>query len=897
MRLLKVAGRFLSSKKNPKKKLLVLASTKMEDIEDDSGVPSPFTGSHLYTFATIAHGTSDLRKPCVILSTKDGYRYFFGSIPEGTQRILNEKRVRFPKLRSLFLTGILDDWSRIGGLPGMFLTVGDITKKGLEVIVNSSKIAHYLVSTWRYFVFRKGVEFKIIEGSSPIVDGKITVVPVKIENDIQSTVDAQLSNKIHNQLQKLTSLMFPLDTSKVNSADPESYTSDPSTDALHVHTKLPEFSQMVTAVLQPSMNYIVKFAPNRGKFNPKRAIELGVPQGRSFAMLTKGEAVESKTGEMVYPEQVMEAPLYLPRVAIIDIPNNSYLKCTLESQVWFSEDHINEREQYGLVYHLLGPDVDYTRPEYHEFIKKFPDDCHHVISHPLFADNTLMHETSAITVLKLKCLQRNNFNLPYFEDYKPLEGSPFIHKLQSCQAFDVKPGGVQFDDSFVVKHSWEDMFRRHIEPISQDYEMQEVINNEPVSLTNKQGSLKDQVQVITLGTGSALPSIHRNVISSVVRVPRFENGQQIYNSVMFDGGENTLGTMLRAFGHNNKEHFIQVMKELKMIYLSHLHADHHLGIISVVNEWFKYNADNKNLLYLVFPWQYGKFLTEWYQLEAEMTPDIDMSRLRYISCEEFLNSGREIEQITLDEFERLYDSKGSQNLRLLRGSINEDALTELKKDLNIDRVEMARALHCSWAYSCSFTFNLNEAGEKFKVSYSGDTRPNAEFVNSGRDSDLLIHEASLDNGLMEEAIAKKHSTVIEAIEVARQMNCRNLLLTHFSTRYKETSSMIFDPRRMEIEAQKLGEYLEKTKVKGNIFRSNYRDSVLKFDDLNLTFAYDFMIMRLDEMALQKEKYGEFLKVFPVAEEDCEKRKERELKRRTRTTEEKRSKRLSLKNSS
>lgn len=873
----------------------------MADPEDEGGTPSPFTGSNLYTFATLSHGTSDLRRPCIILSTNEGYRYFFGSIPEGTQRILNEKRVRFPKLRSLFMTGILDDWSKIGGLPGMFLTVGDITKKGLEVVVNSSKIAHYIVATWRYFVFRKGVEFRIVEGKSPIVDGKITVVPVKIGNSADRTVDTLISNKIHTQLQKLTSLMFPLDTSKVNSDDPESYTSDPSTDALHVHTKLPLVSLMVSASLQPSMNYIVKFAPIRGKFNPKRAIELGVPQGRSFAQLTKGEAVESKTGEMVYPDQVMGAPLYLPRVAVIDIPNNSYLKSTLESPVWFSDEHVNEREQYGLVYHFLGPEVDYKLFEYNEFIEKFPHNCHHVISHALLVNDTLMHETSALTVLKLKCLQKNNFNLPYYEDYKSLEGeSPLVHKLQSCQAFDVKPGEVQLDDSFVVPHSWEEMFKSSIEPLGQHYQMEDVVNDQPVSLNNNKGSLKDQVQVITLGTGSALPSIHRNVISSIVRIPRVDNGHQSYNSIMFDGGENTLGTMLRTFGHNNKEHFIQVMKELQMVYLSHLHADHHLGIISVVDEWFKYNADNKRKLYLIFPWQYGKFLTEWYELEKQMSSHVDMTRLRYISCEEFLNGGREIEQIPIGEFERLYDSRTPLNLRILKGTNNADTILELYRDLNIQRVDMARALHCSWAYSCSFTFNLDDTSSNentFKVSYSGDTRPNSEFVHTGRNSDLLIHEASLDNGLMEEAIAKKHSTVIEAIEVARQMNCRNLLLTHFSTRYKETSSMVFDDRRMQQEAQKLGEYLEKTRVKGNIFRSNFSGCELEYKDLNLTFAYDFMIIRLDEMGLQKTKYKEFLNVFPVTDDDFEKRKERELKRRTRTTEEKRNKRLSLKNTS
>lgn len=58
-------------------------------------------------------------------------------------------------------------------------------------------------------------------------------------------------------------------------------------------------------------------------------------------------------------------------------------------------------------------------------------------------------------------------------------------------------------------------------------------------------------------------------------------------------GENTLGTMMRNFGHNNKEQLIKIFEELSLIHLSHLHADHHLGIISIINKWFEINIDSE----------------------------------------------------------------------------------------------------------------------------------------------------------------------------------------------------------------------------------------------------------------------------------------------------------------
>lgn len=53
----------------------------------------------------------------------------------------------------------------------------------------------------------------------------------------------------------------------------------------------------------------------------------------------------------------------------------------------------------------------------------------------------------------------------------------------------------------------------------------------------------------------------------------------------------------------------------------------------------------------------------------------------------------------------------------------------------------------------------------------------------GRGSDLLVHEATMEDGLEEEARKKKHSTTSEAIEVGRAMGAKFTLLTHFSQRY------------------------------------------------------------------------------------------------------------------
>jgi ribonuclease Z len=84
-------------------------------------------------------------------------------------------------------------------------------------------------------------------------------------------------------------------------------------------------------------------------------------------------------------------------------------------------------------------------------------------------------------------------------------------------------------------------------------------------------------EIICLGTGSALPSKYRNVSSTLLRVPGS-------GSYLLDCGENTLGQLKRLYG---PEQLSELLRDLKLIWISHLHADHHLGLTSVIKAWYE----------------------------------------------------------------------------------------------------------------------------------------------------------------------------------------------------------------------------------------------------------------------------------------------------------------------
>jgi ribonuclease Z len=116
---------------------------------------------------------------------------------------------------------------------------------------------------------------------------------------------------------------------------------------------------------------------------------------------------------------------------------------------------------------------------------------------------------------------------------------------------------------------------------SQDYtlaceEARRNVANDPRS-TVTETKPGDDITVTTLGTGSAIPSKYRNVSATHLDIPGV-------GGVLLDCGEGSLGQLWRRFGPEGTR---RVLEELRMIYISHMHADHHLGLNAILREKVK----------------------------------------------------------------------------------------------------------------------------------------------------------------------------------------------------------------------------------------------------------------------------------------------------------------------
>jgi len=81
-----------------------------------------------------------------------------------------------------------------------------------------------------------------------------------------------------------------------------------------------------------------------------------------------------------------------------------------------------------------------------------------------------------------------------------------------------------------------------------------------------------------------------------------------------------------------------------------------------------------------------------------------------------------------------------------------------------------------------------------RVVYSGDTTPTEQLVAVSKGVDLLIHEATFTEELLQRAAEDGHSTARQAAEQAKNAGVIKLILTHLSSRY-------FDPEQILVEAK------------------------------------------------------------------------------------------------
>ena len=294
-------------------------------------------------------------------------------------------------------------------------------------------------------------------------------------------------------------------------------------------------------------------------------------------------------------------------------------------------------------------------------------------------------------------------------------------------------------------------------------------------------------EIIFLGTGSSAPAKYRNVTGIVV-------DQKDKGSVFVDTGEGTLGQLVRCVGVDAAD---DIVRRLKCVWISHIHADHHVGLPTILarrRALLGSNCSDEDPVTVVGPKDLRRFLNAYNAVEP--------LHARFVDCRATLEGewtrGKEEEEEE-EEREGVAGTTNAPNSPSVDGSINKpgsgsssfdwgDSLSHVRDAcaaLGLRRMVSTPVVHCAHAFALTMESEATcaETGEGWKLVYSGDTRPCQNVTNAARGATVLVHEATFEDGMEEDAVKKRHSTVGEAVKVGTDAGAYRTVLTHFSQRY------------------------------------------------------------------------------------------------------------------
>ncbi|OQR78310.1 zinc phosphodiesterase-like [Tropilaelaps mercedesae] len=480
------------------------------------------------------------------------------------------------------------------------------------------------------------------------------------------------------------------------------------------------------------ISYICKPHPKPGKLSPQRCTEMGVPSGPLFAKLKAGEEVTLDDGRVVRPTDVLGQDERAPIFIILECPSECYLDALLNADEFRPHqvlDGVSEADMASLIVHMTPKNV-FDTAKYQAFLKKFPSNT---VNLHLCEQNSYELSTAAYRA-------QYRLNLIHDEIFPLLPRSTGVG-IGALTRYSIRPH-YGLDLTTTVKI----VPQQYIEEakLSPNFDLVQGQLKHRLAKV-EQDELREYPRVTFLGTGSAIPSKDRNVSAILIAT-------KVNTYLLLDCGESTWSQIVRHYGVENAK---SVLRNLQCIYISHMHADHHLGLITILKE--RVNLGVEVNLRILGPSE----LCVWLKKYSDIFERIDFD---FLHCAAFRRDA-------------------------------EEAVTnhESFKHIGVDRLSTCYVPHCKDSYGICIDV------DGYSVVYSGDTKPSSNLVALGQGCDLLIHEATMETGLEEDAALKAHCSTAQAIEIGRQMNAKFTLLTHFSQRYcklPNVDEVIFDEGRV-----------------------------------------------------------------------------------------------------
>lgn len=664
----------------------------------------------------VAAGGRDAGAALYVFSEYNRYLFNCG---EGVQRLMQEHKLKVSRLDNIFLTRM--HWANVGGLCGMILT---LKETGLPKCVLSGppQLEKYLDAIKIFSGPLKGIDLAVRPHSAPeYKDETMTVsqVPICREGEQAAGTPQPASS--------------PERPSAQPAADPGSAEGEqrPAKGVgQNTHGRDPS---LVVA-------FICKLHLKKGNFLVLKAKELGLPVGTAaiapiIAAVKDGKSVTYE-GREILPEEICTPPDPGVAFVVVECPDEGFIQPVCENATFRSYQG-NAEAPVALVVHM-APESVLLDSRYQQWMERFGPDTQHLVlnEHCESVHNLRSHKIQT----QLNLIHSGIF--PPLASLRPQEGGATFQvptvRGQCLLKYQLRPRREWQRDA-VVTCNPEEFIAEAMELPGFRERLQEyraTAQDDPPA--EERGRYPE---VVFLGTGSAIPMKIRNVSSTLVNVSSD-------TTLLLDCGEGTFGQLCRHYGDDVD----RVLGALAAVFVSHLHADHHTGLLNILLQRERALASlGRPLrpLLVVAPTQLRTWLQQYHNHCQQVLQHVSVIPAK---C---LQQGAEVSN---PDIERL--------------------ISLLLETCGLKEFQTCLVRHCKHAFGCAL---VHPSG--WKLVYSGDTMPCEALVQMGKDATLLIHEATLEDGLEEEAMEKTHSTTSQAIGVGMRMHAEFILLNHFSQRY------------------------------------------------------------------------------------------------------------------
>uniref|UniRef100_A0A2R8ZD23 Zinc phosphodiesterase ELAC protein 2 n=1 Tax=Pan paniscus TaxID=9597 RepID=A0A2R8ZD23_PANPA len=497
--------------------------------------------------------------------------------------------------------------------------------------------------------------------------------------------------------------------------------------------------------------FICKLHLKRGNFLVLKAKEMGLPVGTAaiapiIAAVKDGKSITHE-GREILAEELCTPPDPGAAFVVVECPDESFIQPICENAT-FQRYQGKADAPVALVVHM-APESVLVDSRYQQWMERFGPDTQHLVlnencasvhnlrSHKIQTQLNLIHPDIFPLLTSFPCKKEGpTLSVPMVQGECLLK-----YQLRPRREWQRDAIITCNPEEFIIEALQLPNFQQSV----QEYRRSAQDGPAPAEKRSQ------YPEIIFLGTGSAIPMKIRNVSATLVNISPD-------TSLLLDCGEGTFGQLCRHYG----DQVDRVLGTLAAVFVSHLHADHHtVNVLSLSRHLdFLFQASLGkpfHPLLVVAPNQLKAWLQQYHNQCQEVLHHISMIPAK---C---LQEGAEISSPAV---ERLISS--------------------LLRTCDLEEFQTCLVRHCKHAFGCAL---VHTSG--WKVVYSGDTMPCEALVRMGKDATLLIHEATLEDGLEEEAVEKTHSTTSQAISVGMRMNAEFIMLNHFSQRYAKVP--LFSP--------------------------------------------------------------------------------------------------------